>query len=284
MATRLFSGGELSEGAFYSTFWRRQPLHIRGGAAHLPLPHSQTAFLDLAARLEQQQADAVRRNSSGVVFAQRIDAVDDGLRSLSEAIRRDMRWPVAWFDGVFTPRAGTIGCHWDASDNFVLQQTGTKIWRLQPPNPAIKHRFREAMLGIPVDSDVEAEPTAFVFEVDPGDLLYIPIFWPHLGTSMGESLSYSLVAGAQPSLDLLPLIYALLSEEELWWSPLPNAIGAAPSEHSSAISVELASHIEGLLKSLSSPTFISRVKQQCWDAREQEFTERLTANAEPPTR
>lgn len=69
------------------------------------------------------------------------------------------------------PGAPGIPIHADGEDNFLLQITGQKRWQIWSRPLATKIHYSRAELGNP---EVE-------LVLEPGDVLYIPLGWPHHG-------------------------------------------------------------------------------------------------------
>lgn len=183
---------------FFSVFWRRKPLFVRGGAEHfLGRSWSPDAFAAARTRALAQGAGAVTERPGEVTFIEQVSSVDADLARRAEEFAHVFGAPRAWFDTVRTYGADGIGAHFDHSDNFVLQQTGTKEWSLAAPHHIRAETRAQRMMGVPgVGSHALPDTEVLAFQVRPGDLLYIPVLWLHSGVSHAESLSLSLVCPA----------------------------------------------------------------------------------------
>ena len=219
--------GELSAEAFFEKFWRKQPALFKG-ASHDVLEFKVTApwFRSLCDRLERIHPQAVSRGADSL-FGQNLDLASVGLRSRSRALEEASSCQRVWFDGVFAMGGGGIGSHYDHSDNLVVQQSGTKLWRLASPDRLTAQELRARMLDDPGAGLVSMPDDCLVYTLEPGDVLYIPLFWAHWGVSVGgPSMSVSAVFNADSALDvLLPLMREVLSEDHRWWTPLPQLCG-----------------------------------------------------------
>lgn len=211
---------------FFAEYWRRRPLLVRGGAPHfLGFRVDDAAFTSIVDAVSRRRPDDVKRGGDGVVFVQQADAGDPRLRRTARALAARHGLPDPWFDAVRTGSgsSGGIGSHYDDSDNFVLQQTGVKRWRLFAPDLTPEDELRRRMLKDPRVGDAFMPDTAAEYVLEPDDLLYIPLFWLHWGVSAGESVSVSLVCNAQSATrTLVPALAEVLSARRTWWGPLPR--------------------------------------------------------------
>lgn len=96
--------------------------------------------------------------------------------------------PTYMFDDImatYSKANATIGAHIDKYNVFILQGSGTRKWELQS-NPN-----QDYIEGIPLKILKEFSPdTEWILE--PGDMIYIPSSVAHRGTSLTESISYSI--------------------------------------------------------------------------------------------
>ncbi|MCB9562043.1 MAG: hypothetical protein H6708_16695 [Kofleriaceae bacterium] len=220
--------------AFFRDVWRRRPLHVPGGAGQLrDFAWDRAAFDAALAAARAADPDAVRERAGEVAFVENVDRFVAAPRRRARALREHFGVGSLWFDSVRTTGPGSIGCHFDHSDNFVLQCEGVKVWRLWPAEvvPAAQRRAR--MLGRPgVGAVVPPEDGYVEIELRPGDLLYIPLLWPHWGVAEADSLSLSLVCGGAAACDeLLELARVVLRGREVAAEALPALAGDADQRH-----------------------------------------------------
>ena len=240
-----------------SEHWRRAPLYVRGGGrAILQQPFDTDRFERLRASLDQDGADGVRARGGEVVFVEAIDRADPALRKAAQAHARLFGLPSAWFDAVRTHADSGIGSHFDHSDNFVLQQEGRKTWRLSPPDQLPEGARARRMLGDETVGSAAVDPgSAVEFALEPGDLLYLPLFWVHEGVSLGPSLSLSLVCPAITVRALfLRSLEAEMARTGLGWTPAPACPAPAREQ---ADRLQRASAL--LLKRLSEPEAVQNM-------------------------
>ncbi|MFI6153821.1 JmjC domain-containing protein [Kitasatospora sp. NPDC051170] len=213
----------LSRETFFAEYFRRKPFVLRGGARTLLNPPLTVPEFDaVRERMTREQPVQVVERPGEAWFVRVADLASERLAALSETVRRTLDWPNVWCDAVQTLGPSGIGCHFDDSDNFVLQQEGTKRWQLSPPSGLPDESLRRRMVGDHSVGTAYMPEDALEFELNPGDLLYLPIFWSHWGVSDGPSLSVSLALNSASALDaVLPLITSELAQRRAWWEPMP---------------------------------------------------------------
>jgi 50S ribosomal protein L16 3-hydroxylase len=190
--------GDITTEEFVRIYWRKKPLFIKNGAKDI-LSYSVTekAFDDLVAELKATGTSQIKERDGEVTFVENLSQYMPELHLLATRYGALFGAPSAWFDGVRTYSTSGIGSHFDHSDNFVLQQTGVKHWTLSPPDVLPKADVARRMLNAPgIGSFPIVAANSVSFELEPGDFLYLPLFWVHSGVSKGASLSVSLVCPA----------------------------------------------------------------------------------------
>lgn len=220
----IFSG-EVTNKEFFKKFWRKQPLFIKNGAHDiLGGQITEDAFDDAVVRMRSAATSHIRERKGQVIFVENVSQHIPKLGRLAARYAALFGTPTAWFDGVKTYAADGVGSHFDHSDNFVLQQSGVKVWTLCPPKVLARTEMAKRMLNV---SGVGAAPTtadeSISFELEPGDLLYIPLFWVHSGVSRQASLSFSLVCPAIPFQTLLlRALQEVMTERLMGHQPVPS--------------------------------------------------------------
>lgn len=249
--------GSLSFETFCSTYWRRQPLYVPGGARRvLDTTFEPSQFLAACERLETVAPGQLVRKGPELAFAPRVDRADETLRHVCERFAGWVSGAQISFDGVYARCGMDIGSRFDRADTFLLQQRGTKRWRLHPPSFLPEDTIRRRLLN---ETEIDAmymPDGALEFRLHEGDLLYLPLLWVHWGVSQGESLSLALSFTARLGLDCLelegsafertrsslwrtcypqpnpthvpalrplpPNVRATLAHDPRWWRPLPT--------------------------------------------------------------
>ncbi|MER5930538.1 cupin domain-containing protein [Streptomyces sp. NPDC002054] len=230
----------LDIGEFYETFWRRWPVVWRGCGSEFLSPAldwDRIAALEERLAEEEPEGAEVRRRADGqVLFVNQAQHVLPALDAACAVLAGRFGWRECTADLSVTRGGGAgIGCHFDHSDNFVVQQRGAKDWLVGLPEHTSPDRQRKRMLdvkGFVPSGRLPEEP--FRVRLEPGDVLYLPVFAPHEGvqgdTAAGSvSVSFSCNAESALTRYLRPLLRRL-SEEQPWWEPLPPAGAAGPQD------------------------------------------------------
>ncbi|WP_394542836.1 JmjC domain-containing protein [Priestia aryabhattai] len=215
----------LTKQKFLEAYWRKKPLVIRGGASlFIDKKITKEQFLNYAHKMQHTHNGSTNFAGEDVIFCEDISSVDNDLKQKAKENGINLGvWHECWFDGSFSKQFHGIGRHFDDSDNFVIQQEGSRLWMLGSPNLLTKEERKSRIkheTGAGVCENFENEG-AFVI-LEPGDVLYLPIFYPHWGISIEDSVSITFaVQSINPMYTLFPLIREILSDEPDWWIPVP---------------------------------------------------------------
>ncbi|MFK4863710.1 JmjC domain-containing protein [Streptomyces sp. CSMPJR101] len=225
----------LSYERFLAEYWRRKPLFVKGGAHDLlGLTLGYEEADAIVERVREQAPDRLAHDPGRIEFVKGADALSPRLARRAGELQRRLGWPRVTFDVSRTHAPGSIGCHFDYDDNFTLQQDGSKIWRIGSPTAVPETDRRRRVLEDPsLSGQFYLTDDYEEFVVEAGDLLYIPLFHPHWGTSTGRSLSLTMTCNlVTPLTELWPLLHEELSGHRAWWHPSP--LPAAPDEQALA--------------------------------------------------
>jgi 50S ribosomal protein L16 3-hydroxylase len=200
--------GGLSPEQFMRTHWQRKPLLVRQAFSDFKPLLSRSELFEMAASedvqsrlvIQNTQTSAgwrlrhgpfVRRSlpalkqAGWTLLLQSVDLHEDAVHQLMNQFRFV---PDARLDDLMISYAsdqGGVGPHFDSYDVFLLQAHGRRRWRigrqtdlsLQPEVP----------LKILANFVPEQE-----FDLEPGDMLYLPPRYAHDGTAVGECMTYSI--------------------------------------------------------------------------------------------
>lgn len=200
--------GGLSPAVFMRRHWQKKPLLVRqavtGGAAVL----GRAALFELAAQAEVESRLVVgsatdpenwkmrhgpipRRalpalgKPGWTLLVQGVDLHHDGAH---EVLNRFRFVPDARLDDVMVSYAsdgGGVGPHFDSYDVFLLQLQGRRRWRIGRQTDLSLHD------GLPLKILRNFAPDQ-EFDLEPGDMLYLPPRYAHDGVALGECMTLSV--------------------------------------------------------------------------------------------
>ena len=212
--------GNLSSEQFLRNYWQKKPLLIRNAWPNLKTPITAEELAGLAceetvhARLVQEKHPQKPWHVSYSPFQEKdfltlpeshwTLLVTDcekhlpELRTLIEPFRFIPDWRIDDLMISYAADKGSVGPHIDQYDVFLLQLEGIRHWEIseQPlNNPQCIEDLDLAILK-------NFEP-AQSWEINPGDLLYLPPGIPHHGVAKGPCLTASIGFRAPSQADLL---------------------------------------------------------------------------------
>jgi 50S ribosomal protein L16 3-hydroxylase len=185
--------------------WQRRPLLVRGAFAGPPARLDRRELLALAARDDVESRLVVRDGSQWRLahgpFGARalpprrqagwtllVQGVDLHVPAVHRLMQRFRFVPDARLDDCMVSYAtdgGGVGPHVDSYDVFLLQLHGRRRWRVGPVTDPRR------VDGVPLKILRRFEPQQ-VWDLDPGDLLYVPPGWGHDGLALGECMTCSV--------------------------------------------------------------------------------------------
>ncbi len=244
--------GNLSAQTFMKRHWQKKPLLIRQAVPVLATLMSRNALFDLAghegveSRLVVQEAIAKSDTKIGVKtnlktkkeadssrwklqsgpFARRalpslntpgwtllVQGVDLHVQALRDLLDQFRFVPDARLDDLmisFATDGGGVGPHFDSYDVFLLQAQGTRRWHIGPQ----KDLSLQAGAPLKILQNFEPEQS---FDLESGDMLYLPPRYAHDGVALGECMTYSIgfraPAKAELARDLLQRLADDVEEE-----------------------------------------------------------------------
>ena len=206
----IFATTGISIDEFFRICWRRRPLLLRGALEGFTDPLDADELAGLA--MEDEVESRLVRESGGKrpwqvqhgplpeeelrtlppagwsLLVQGADRLLPELAELTAAFAFLPRW---LFDDVmvsFAPAGASVGAHVDQYDVFIVQGSGTRLWRLGAEVPAKPGPVRATGdLRLLADFRPDHE-----WLLQPGDALYIPMGVPHHGITERPGLSYSV--------------------------------------------------------------------------------------------
>ena len=222
--------GGISPAEFMRKYWQKKPCIIRNAIPDFkPLLSRQELFAlsqnqDVESRLIVSNGDKWSL-AHGPMTAKQIPSikkpnwtllvqgVDLHHSAVNELKNRFRFAPDARLDDLMISYAtdgGGVGPHFDSYDVFLLQAHGTRRWRIGKQ----KDGTLQANVPLRILSNFKPELT---FDLEPGDMLYLPPRYAHDGVAIGECMTYSIGFKVPKQVDLgreLLLRYADAVDEE----------------------------------------------------------------------
>ncbi|SMN11391.1 FIG002776: hypothetical protein [uncultured Candidatus Thioglobus sp.] len=195
--------GKISQQQFLSDYWQKKPLLIKQALPDFISPISPDELGGLALEPEfesrlitgsTESNDWLLRNGplneqdfselpeqDWTLLVQGVDKYIDEVHQLIRQFDFIPRWR---FDDVmisYAATGGSVGPHFDYYDVFLLQGTGRRRWHLSTQYCNIDNYLKNVPLRI-MDKFYEEQ----VFDVEPGDVLYVPPEVAHHGVSLDD--------------------------------------------------------------------------------------------------
>lgn len=211
----LFPNLKLDKAHFLAKVWQTKPLVIRQACKGFidPIDEHDLASLALEPNIDSRIVSLHEKKWSvthgpfesfdeycvgkWTLMVQGVDRWVEDISALSSLFNMIPNWR---FDDVMVsfsvPGAG-VGPHVDQYDVFLLQGKGKRRWQVGNPNDACDSSPHPDLQQV-----APFEPMIDVV-LDSGDILYIPPGWPHCGTTVENSMTYSVGFRAPNAVDLL---------------------------------------------------------------------------------
>ncbi len=230
--------GGLSPQAFMRRHWQRKPLLIRQAIAGFEPPLDRASLFALAGQADVQSrlviggeagsADGwtlrhgpfTRRSLPALgqpgwtLLVQGVDLLADSVHAL---LNRFRFVPDARLDDVMVSYAspgGGVGPHFDSYDVFLLQAKGRRRWHIG------RQRDLSLQPDLPLKILRHFEPE-HSYDLEPGDMLYLPPRYAHDGIALDECMTYSIGFKAPATGDLAGELLQRLAQDA------PDELGAS---------------------------------------------------------
>ena len=200
--------GGVSPERFMRIYWQKKPLLVRQAIPDFKALLSRSELFALAAsddvqsRLLIQDSQSTKgwrlrhgpferraipalKKSGWTLLVQSVDLHNSEVHSLMNQFRFV---PDARLDDLMVSYAsdqGGVGPHFDSYDVFLLQAHGRRRWRIGRQNDL----SLQPDVPLKILANFEPEHT---FDLEPGDMLYLPPRYAHDGVALGECMTYSI--------------------------------------------------------------------------------------------
>ncbi len=243
----LIDFGEVSKAEFLAHYWRKKPLLIKQALPGFSSPISPDELAgfsldnEIESRLIQGNSDsnewslesgpfdearfANLADRDWTLLIQGVDRVDDDIYQLIQHFDFIPRWR---FDDVmisYAATGGSVGPHFDHYDVFLLQGSGRRRWQLSSKHCEMDNTLADVPLRIMQTFEAEMS-----FEVEPGDVLYIPPKVAHHGVSLDDqcttlSFGYRSYSGLELFGDQCPQdLQAQYYQDPVWSTDNPPGL------------------------------------------------------------
>ena len=212
---------------FIEHIWQRKPQLIKSGIKNFIDPISPEELAGLAMESDVASRVVVTRNNDWDIVHGPFDDYEkfgeknwqllvqaaNHWHDASTAFTESFRFLPDWrFDDLMvsfaTPNGG-VGPHIDNYDVFIIQGSGKRHWKVGDKG---EHKPRN---NDPQSALVEDFTPIIDETLEPGDILYIPPGFPHSGTTLTNSMSYSLGYRAPSQQELFNELADFLMDNEL---------------------------------------------------------------------
>lgn len=201
--------GDLTEEEFLSIYWQKKPVLIRQAFPKFESPIEPDELAGLAmqdgvlSRLILEEGGdhpwELRHgplpegtfeslgDSHWTVLVQEVDRHVPDVADLFDRFTFLPNWRKDDVMISFAAKDSGVGAHIDSYDVFLLQGSGRRRWEIGEAIPEREARYKEG-LDIRILENFEVTET---YELEPGDMLYLPPGVPHNGISLEPCLTYS---------------------------------------------------------------------------------------------
>lgn len=196
-----FLGG-ITPQEFLDNYWEKKPLLIKNAVSDIEEYASGEDLKELAfdesfetriITLDNNQfevkdgplTEADFSKDKWTLACHNLNLLDSSFHNLEKAVSFIPTWLFDDIMATYSNADSSIGAHIDKYNVFILQGSGKRKWELEI-NP--NHEYQQ---GLPLKILKEFNPT-IEWILEPGDMIYIPSSVAHKGTSLTESISYSI--------------------------------------------------------------------------------------------
>ena len=226
---------------FLADYWQKKPLLIKGAFPTFTTPLSPDEIAGMACEegiesrlvIENRTASPIAEDcaqlpwqlrhgpfdetvfselpqSHWTLLIQEVQKYVPALAQLLESFRFIPSWRIDDIMVSYSPEGGSVGPHVDQYDVFLLQGLGRKRWQISSAEVCDDDLI--GGIDLQILSHFEAEQC---WELEEGDMLYLPPGIIHHGVALGDSLTYSVGFRAPAECDMITSFVDYLAEERL---------------------------------------------------------------------
>jgi len=212
--------GGISPAEFLQTYWQKKPCLIRCAIPEFSTFISKQKLMQLASDDRVESRIVLERDgeypwqvltgphdestysslpaSHWTLLVQGVNFYDMRAAELLQRFSFIPNWRVDDLMISYASDHGSVGPHIDSYDVFLLQAIGRRCWRISTRNYTDADLLPAADLGIIARFIAEQE-----WELEPGDMLYLPPGIAHHGIARGACMTYSIGFRAPTQHELL---------------------------------------------------------------------------------
>jgi 50S ribosomal protein L16 3-hydroxylase len=253
----------LTQQQFLDEYWQKKPLLIRQAFVDFESPISPEDLAGLACEpeiesrlIEENGQDGPWQVSQGpfseddfarlpatnwTMLVQDVDKHLPDLQHILEPFHFIPDWRRDDLMISYAPEHGTVGPHTDGYDVFLLQALGTRRWQI------VDIPLIDAPIIAGLDVQILAEFTPDqTWDLQPGDMLYLPPHFAHHGVAMNDCMTYSIGFRAPSQVDMLDAVVNSMLEHGLGKMRY-NDSNLKLSPHSAEIDAQAVARLKVLL-------------------------------------
>lgn len=220
----------MNQQQFLDEYWQKKPLLIRQAFVDFESPISPEDLAGLACEPEIESRLIEENGQVGpwqvthgplseehfarlpatnwTVLVQDVDKHLPELQNILDPFRFIPDWRRDDLMISYAPEHGTVGPHTDGYDVFLLQALGTRRWQIADL-PLIDPPIIDG-LDVQILSEFTPDQT---WDLQPGDMLYLPPHFAHHGVAMNDCMTYSIGFRAPSQVDMLDAVVNTMLEQ-----------------------------------------------------------------------
>ena len=220
----------LSDQAFLDEYWQQKPLLIKQGLPDFETPISPDELAGLAIE-EDTTPRLILQNSAGEYSVEHgpfdeerfaslqhndwsllVTDVEKHLPDIGEYLTPFQFLPSWRIDDLmisYAPDGASVGAHIDEYDVFLIQASGTRRWKIDDSDNPDVSLVEDATLKLLANFNA-----SHTFDLNAGDILYLPPGVPHHGIAIGDDCTTWSVGFRAPAIaDIISEFSELIGSE-----------------------------------------------------------------------